>query len=283
MGVKKILRKIAKFILSSSSDKKVSIAIESVNYNDILKNRNIVITGGGSGIGKAMAKKFSSEGANVIIIGRNEEKLKKTVNNSRNMSYIVYDVCDIENYNELFNDIEKKLNYQYIDTLICNAGISLHEKDYRNVTVDSFDRQFETNFKSTYFLSKIFIEYLYSKNIKNGNLLIISSETGDQCYDIPYGLTKSALNSYVKALSRRVYKDGIRVNAISPGVTATDMTSEYADISDGNYYRDCASERVFLPEEIAEVACFLISNASNCISGEIIHTNAGNHLNPYWE
>lgn len=64
-----------------------------------------------------------------------------------------------------------------------------------------------------------------------------------------------------------------------PGVTATDMTKEYADVSDGDYSYEAASGRLFLPEEVAEVVCFLLSSASRCISGEVIHVNAGNHLN----
>ena len=113
--------------------------------------------------------------------------------------------------------------------------------------------------------------------------LIISSETADQAYDIPYGMTKAAMNSFVRAASRRVYPLGIRVNAIAPGVTLSDMTKEYADVTDGNFYRDCASQRLFLPEEVAEVAAFLLSDASKCISGEIIHTNAGNHIKTWWD
>lgn len=96
-------------------------------------------------------------------------------------------------------------------------------------------------------------------------------------------MTKAAVNSMVKAFSRRVYQKGIRVNAIAPGVTLSDMTKEYAEASDGNLYRDCASGRIFKPEEVAEVASFLLSDASRCISGEIIHTNAGNHIKTFWD
>ena len=73
------------------------------------------------------------------------------------------------------------------------------------------------------------------------------------------------------------------VNGIDPGVTLTEMTRDYAESSDGNLYRDCASGRTFLPEEVAEGACFLLNDASKCISGEIIHCNAGNHLKAFWE
>lgn len=283
MSLKKMLRKVAKFILNNSSDKKVYANIEIVNYNECLKERNIIITGGSKGIGYAIAKKSISEGAFVIITGRNELDLvnaKKKL--GTNCEYTVFDSNKVNEIPNLFIDLSKKYNKKF-DSIVLNAGVSLHENIYKKVTEESFDKQFNTNFKSNYFFAKYFLEYLDNNKIEDSNLIFISSETGDQCYDIPYGLTKSSLNSLVRALSRREYKNGRKINAIAPGVTKTNMTSDYADSKDGNLYRNCASDRIFLPEEIAEVACFLLSNASNCISGEIIHTNAGNHLNPFWD
>lgn len=170
-----------------------------------------------------------------------------------------------------------------MDTLICNAGVSFHEGNIQNVTLEDWDKTFDTNLKADYFLSQAFIKFLSNKSSLNANLLLMSSETANQCYDIPYGLTKAAINSLVGALSRRQYRNGMRVNAIAPGVTASDMTKDYADVSDGDMYRKCASGRVFKAEEIAEIACFIISDAAKCISGEVIHCNAGNHLSTYWE
>lgn len=126
-------------------------------------------------------------------------------------------------------------------------------------------------------MSKAFLEMKLEEH-SDGNLLLISSETGSLYDDIPYGIIKAAINSLTGALSRRVYKSGIRVNAIAPGVTLTDMTKGYTNTTGGNLSCNSASGRYFLPDEIAEVACFLLSNASQCISGEIIHCNGGNHL-----
>ena len=77
MGIKRYIRKIAKFILESSPEKHVSVNISQINYNETLKGKNIIITGGSKGIGLAIAKKCISEGATVLITGRNEENLKK--------------------------------------------------------------------------------------------------------------------------------------------------------------------------------------------------------------
>lgn len=283
MKLKKFLRRMAKFILNSSSDKKVFVNVNQVNYNEQLKDRNIIITGGSRGIGLSIAKKCISEGANVIITGRNKKTLIEASKElGKNSKYIVFDSTNISKIPNFFIDAKNLFNGE-IDSLICNAGISMHENIYKNVTEESFDKQFDINFKSNYFLSKYFLEYLENNKAKSGNLIFISSETGNQCYDIPYGLTKASLNSLTRALSRRVYKDNIRVNAIAPGVTKSDMTREYAEAEDGNLYRNCSSDRIFLPEEIAEVACFLLSDSSKCISGEIIHCNAGNHLSVFWD
>lgn len=282
MRFKKILKKIARVILNSS-DTKITVEVDQVKFGEILKNRNIVITGGGKGIGYAIAEKCISEGANVVISGRNINDLKEAQKKlGKNCSYIVFDNTDINGINTFLEECDSKLNGK-IDSLICNAGISLHEQNFRKVTIETFDKAFNTNFKANYFLAKYFIELIEKKKKVYGNLIFISSETGNQCYDIPYGLTKSSINSLTGALSRRVYKNNIRVNAIAPGVTISQMTKDYADCSDGNLYRKSASDRIFLPEEIAEVACFLLSNSSKCISGEVIHCNAGNHLSVYWD
>lgn len=165
-----------------------------------------------------------------------------------------------------------------IDGLICNAGLSLHEESIGKVSPEQFDKQFNTNFRGAYFLTQAYVEEVTSST-KPSDLIFISSETADHCVDIPYGLSKAAINSLIGSLSRRFYRKGVRVNGVAPGVTATDMTKEYADVSDGDYSYEAASGRLFLPEEVAEVVCFLLSSASRCISGEVIHVNAGNHLN----
>lgn len=283
MGYKHVVRKIAKFILASQPEVFTKVEVSQINYGDILSGKTIVITGGGRGLGYYMARKCLSEGAEVVISGRKQETLDKAIAELGSKCHaVVYDVCEVERSEEFLKTCKKILGGK-IDCLVSNAGVSLHENHFSNVTVEGFDRQFNTNFRAGYFLSKAFLEMKLEEKEPSGQLLLITSETGDQCYDIPYGMTKAGLNSLTRALSRRVYKSGIRVNAVAPGVTLSDMTKDYADASDGNMTRDCASGRIFLPEEVAEVVCFLLSDASKCISGEIIHCNAGNHLKTFWE
>lgn len=282
MRYKGFIRKIAKFILNSQPDKYVTIKTSQISYQTLFKDKCIVITGGSKGIGFSIAEKCILEGATVIITGRNKKTLKEAKMKLGERCYTMqFDVTDVENSNEFLKQAKNKLG-RSIDILVSNAGISMHENIFLNVTPESFDKQFNTNFRAGYFLAQAYIKQQLDCKI-GGQILFITSEAGNQNYDIPYGLTKSSLNSLIGALSRRVYKNGIRVNGIAPGVTVSDMTKEYATVENGNYYRKSASDRLFQPQEIAEVACFLMSDAAQCISGEILHCNAGNHLNPFWK
>lgn len=281
--LRSILSKIAKTILRYCQPCQfVRVEVSQVSYGNILKGKNIVVTGGGRGIGFYMAKKFISEGAEVIISGRNKETLINAQKElGQSCKYIVFDVTETSRADDFIAECRSKFGSE-INSLVCNAGISHHEHSILDVTEDGFDSQFNTNLRGCYFLCKSFIKEKIEESSRDSDILIISSETADMGYDIPYGMTKAGLNTLTRALSRRFYQKGIRINAIAPGVTLSDMT-KYAQREDGNMARNCAAGRVFKPEEVAEVACFLLSDASKCISGEVIHTNAGNHIRAFWD
>lgn len=271
-----LLKRIARSILSQPRNK-VTVEVGEIDYHHILEGQKIVITGGSKGIGFAMAKKFVSEGASVLITGRNENTLKETVSSldeNRATCYLVHDISEESDFNKFVQLCSQKLGG--VDSVVLNAGISLHEGNILNVTEDGFDLQFRTNLRGSYFISQAFLKYKLERN-EGGNILFLSSETAGKSVDIPYGLTKAAINSLVGGLARRVYKRGIRVNAIAPGVTYTDMTKGNHIITD-DYSNNNAAGRFLLPSEIAEVACFLLSKASMCVTGEILYCDAGNHL-----
>lgn len=118
------------------------------------------------------------------------------------------------------------------------------------------------------------------ENKIKGNILFVSSETGETADIRPYGLTKAAINSLVQGLAYLYASQGIRVNAIAPGVTATGMTG----VSNTNlYYPANPNGRAYLPEEMAEVATFLLSDASGCISGQIVACNNAKTINARWK
>ena len=269
MSLKSYIKRGLQYIAHGIPTVSVSANITYTSPDNKLKGKNIVITGGGRGLGLAMAKKFISEGAKILISGRNEETLRK-VSEELGCQYIVYDVCDAEKAEDFMKSVDRMLGG--VNVLVNNAGISLHEWVIDAVTVDKFDRQINTNLRGGYFLTKYFVEILKDNN-RTGNVLFMSSERGEQTDDIPYGLTKAAINSFVKGIAPEIIKYGIRINAVAPGITASDMTGWDAN---GNlYYRGNPNNRIYLPEEVAEVAAFLVSDISSCVSGQIIVCNDG--------
>ncbi len=254
--------------------------IANVTYTsptNILINKKIIVTGGGRGLGFAMAKKFKAEGAKVLITGRNNDVLEKA-SKELNCSYMKFDVQNSSSYKEFIYEADKILGG--VNCLVNNAGVSLHENDFTKVTPESFDTQINTNLKGGFFLTKEFVELLKSRNEK-GVVLFTSSETGETVDERPYGWTKAAINSMVQGLAYKLAKDGFRINAVAPGITASDMTGLKAD---GNiYFTGNIIERVYLPGEVAETACFLLSDASGCINGQIIYCNNGQTINARWK
>ena len=283
--LRKLLVGIAKRILKYCQPYKyVSIDISQLYKGGILYGKNIVIIDGEKELGYEMAKKFVSEGANVIISGKNEEMLKYVcLNIGEKCHYIVCDICKTENYVSFIEGCVSIFNSE-IDCMVCNAANCCCEKFDSNIAINGFNKQFETNLMGPYFLCQTFLSCKINKvdmvktRLDNAQILFITSETDYNCYDISYRMTEAAMNSYIRALSRRVYKYEIRVNAIVSRVTTNDLPMEsfLNDVRKISY--STASRRQLQSEEVAKVACFLLSDASKCISGEIIHTSTDNHL-----
>lgn len=239
----------------------------------ILSNKVILITGASKGIGYSIAKKCINQGAKVIITGRNFQNLEQCkARLGENCSYLSFDMRDISVFDTILEKATKF--YGNINCLVNNAGISLHEGSFMNVSEKSWDEQMETNLKAPYFLTQAWIRYYEKHTILNGKILMIASDTSGMGSTLPYGISKAAISSFTRGLAKHVIKKGIRINAIAPGTTKTEMTD---DLTKGEIVRDTtAGNRVLFPEEIAELCIFLLSDASACISGNIFGCTEAN-------
>ena len=276
MSIKSRLKHLVSFLLHGEP-KPVYANISYLAPNETLHGKKVLITGGGRGLGFFMAKKFVAEGAEVLIAGRNisilEESAKKL-----GCKYLQLDVSNPSEFDAVMDKAEELLGG--LNVLVNNAGISLHEDTFFDVTPETFDKQVDTNLKGAFFLTQSFIRH-FKKSGAKACVLFVSSETGDTMDFRPYGFTKAAINSMVQGLAYLFAKEGIRVNAVAPGITASDMTglSTEGDIS----YKGNISGRVYMPEEVAEVAAFLISDAAGCVSGQIITCNNAKTVNARWK
>lgn len=262
----------------------VSADVRLTAPGKLLESKCIIITGGTKGLGLAMAKKFKSEGAKVLITGRSET-IAKHVADEIDVLSLPLDLQEPSTFEIFVEEAVRMLGG--VDCLVNNAGISLHENTFFDVTPETFNSQLKTNFEGPFFLTQIVARIMIAKRTSEemgaskGNILFISSETGFTADIRPYGLTKAAINSLVEGLAYLFCKNGIRVNAIAPGVVATDMTGHSPS---GNLeYAFNSIGRLYLPEEIAEVATFLLSDASATISGQILTCNNARTINARWK
>ena len=162
--------------------------------NKQLKGKRIIVTGGGRGLGFAMAKRFVEEGAEVLIAGRNVETLIKS-SAIIGCHYLKLDVQEVDSFKDFFDNAEELM--VKVNCLVNNAGISLHEESILTVSQEQFESQINTNFRGPFFLAKEFMERSINKTEDFKNILFISSETGLTADERPYGLTKAAINSHL--------------------------------------------------------------------------------------
>lgn len=239
----------------------------------LLEKHVVLITGGSSGIGKAIAKACLESGAKVIITGRNEDKLKHAVNELKHFSPFIYfvllDISIVENMETTIYEAEKLVGSK-LTTLINNAGIAIGSFD--NLKEDDFDKVIGTNIKGTVFLSKFFSEYLKTNVIK-GNILNIVSSSGFRPAVSAYEISKWGLRGFTAGLAKKLIPFGIVVNGIAPGPTATPMLKRSED--NNLVHPTNPSGRYTTPEEVASLAVYLISDMARQIVGDVVCMTGG--------
>ena len=269
-SIKKLLKKAKALHKYIKYDGKVTnLTLSQVQYGGILKGKRIVVTGGGSGIGLAMARKFISEGAGVVITGRNREKLEQAGEsiNSPRLKTLPWDVSDMSVLSSKIQEAEALLGG--IDIFVNNAAFLEHKQ-----TDEAFyDKTMDTNLKAVYFICKEVVNHMIDRNgDKGGKIINISSVNGQMSSTHPYYISKWGLNGLTKGYAKEYAPHNIIVNAIAPGFCASSIN--YCDVNE-NAYCGVPLQRIILPEDIAELACFLCSDASNAIVGQIIAVDGG--------
>ena len=267
------LKRGIQYIVNGTPEYNINVNISSFDNSSYLKNKTVLITGGSKGIGFAIAKRVVEGGGKVVITGRNRQDLLVAKEKLGVNSYC-YELDNInpEKFENFYNLVSSEVGI--INCLINNAGVSFHENDFERVTIEDFDCQLNINLRGTYFMTQAFIKYYHKNGLKNGIIINIASETAGQPMFRPYGISKTAIVSFTRWLAQHYIVEGLRVNVVAPGVTETNMTN-YA--TKGKIVNEGATgKRTIQPDEIAEVCCFLLSDASSCISGQVIACNEAN-------
>ena len=244
-----------------------------MTITNLLEGKVAVVTGGTRGIGLAVVRAYLRQGAKVVLFGSRQETADKAVSEllSENPGYQVSglapDLSSCAAVEAAMKEVADK--YGRIDILVNNAGISARESIYE-YTEDAFDRIMDLNVKAVFSCSKAVAPYMKAQ----GGGCIISTSSMVSLYGQPsgcgYPASKFAVNGLTKSLARELGRDNIRVNAVAPGVTRTDMVAALPEEMVRRVSAGIPLGRVGEPEEVANVFLFLASELASYVTGAVV-------------
>ena len=234
----------------------------------MLKNKTAAVTGGTRGIGLAIAKKFLENGANVVVMGSRKETVDKALAGLTEYEGRVMglwpDLCDPEAVAEAFAAAKER--FGSLDILANNAGISSRTSLY-DYTVEEFGKILDINVKAVFVCSQAAARIMKEQ----GGGVIINTSSMVAEYGQPagcgYPATKFAVNGLTRSLARELAKDHIRVNAVAPGVTRTDMVAALPPEMVERISSGIPLGRVGEPEDIANAFLYLASSQASYVTG----------------
>lgn len=257
---------------------------DNPNYKALgkLMNKVALITGGDSGIGRAVAVAFAKEGADISIVYFDEhEDAKETQNIIENLGrkclLIPGDIGDDSFCIEAINQTIS--NFNKLDILVNNAAIQYVQNSIEDITKEQLEKTFKTNIFSMFYLVKAALPHL-----NNGASIInTASVTAYKGHEllIDYSCTKGAIVTFTRSLALSLWNKGIRVNAVAPGPIWTPLIpSSFSGNDVEQFGSNTTMKRPGQPVELAPAYVYLACNeCSSFVSGEIIHINGGEIIN----
>lgn len=245
------------------------------------KNKTVIITGAGSGIGQATAIKFAEEGANVVLVGRTKEKLLETCEMLEEDTSWIHNehmtiTCDISNQEQVQKMVKAVAErFESIDVLVNNAGVAVAGK-VTELAAESWQQAIDVNLTGTFYVSQATLPHLIQAKGNIVNVSSLSGMAGD--WRMPaYGAAKAGVTNLTRVMALDHGEDGVRVNAVSPSVTKTDMTNRIQENEEKTqkFLARCPLKRIATPEDIANAIVFLASDEASMITGVNLPIDGG--------
>lgn len=247
-----------------------------------LKGRKALITGGDSGIGRAVAIAYAREGADIVInyLPVEEEDAQEAIRlcKEAGVEVVAYpgDISQEPFCNELIEAAVKELGS--IDILVNNAGKQVHVDDIEKLTTGQLEKTFATNIFAMFWLSKAVLKHMPAGGTIVNTASIQAYQPSEGLLD--YASTKAAIVAFTHGLAKQVAAKGIRVNAVAPGPIWTPLQPSYGQPQEklATFGQNTPMGRPGQPAEVAPAFVFLASQESSYTTGEVIGVTGGNHL-----
>ena len=247
-----------------------------------LKDKVAIVTGGSRGIGQSIAEVFAREGATVVICGRKQDTLDAVAAGMQGLAgRVVPMACHVGKLEELQRLVDTTIrDFSKIDILVNNAATNIAQGPAIAMDDGQFDKMVEVNLKSTYRLTRLVAPGMCQRG--SGSIINIASIAGlrPQYHGLLYSMTKAALIMMTQSYAVELGPEGVRVNAIAPGLIQT-VLSEYYWKDDSRLQQLMAHQPIRhlgQPPEIAEVTLMLASDASSYLTGQTIVVDGGRLL-----
>ena len=277
MGVRRRLRAFGKAAVSRIVPKEAVLV--PVLEGSLLVGRRALVTGGTSGIGYAIAEAFARNGADVVICGRQRQKVDDAVlglnaaGTSSRVRGVVMDVCDPSSIEGGVCEAASLLGVSP-DILVNSAGVNGGGR-FGRIEADSYDKVMDTNLRGTLLVSQEVARLMVAERV-DGSILNIASSSSLRPANTPYLISKWGIRGLTLGMAKSLIRHGIVVNGLAPGPTATPML--LSDPGGDINKPESPSGRYAAPEEVANMAVVLTSSMGRMVVGDIVYMTGGSGL-----
>lgn len=246
----------------------------------MLKGKVAIVTGAGTGIGKACAKKLADNHAKVVINYHSSEKKAKALMDeilaSGEEAMIVQ--ADISNYDDCKRLVDETVKtYGKVDILVNNSGVGLEKNSILEISNDEYHKLVKTNLDGTFYMSKLVLKQMEDQG--NGGSIISISSSGvaqPSSGNSVYAATKAGVELLMRSIAQNHGENGIRCNIVAPGPTKTDMFNIFFDEEKAKRVeKEIPLRRFGEPEEVANAVLFFASDMSSYVTGQKFHVDGG--------